>query len=192
MPLQQEERGAQPDARVAVVGGGLVGSTQSMFLARKGFKVDLYEKREDCRTIVTTQGRSINMTLSARGREALKQLGLEDRVLNIAVPVHSRMIHSESGDLSTSPYSINGDCIYSLDRLRLNQLLLDQAESHPNITVHFKHKLVGADLSKKQLSFIQPSTTEKKETKAVQHVETDFIFGCDLFDPTPHDASGKI
>ena len=35
---------------IAVIGGGLVGSLQTIFMAKEGYEVHLYESREDPRT----------------------------------------------------------------------------------------------------------------------------------------------
>lgn len=156
---------------VAVVGGGLVGSLQASLLAKRGFSVNLYDLRGDIRNMKHVSGRSINLALSVRGREALKAIGIEEKVLKEAVPMHARMIHSLSGKMSAQPYGQSGQCIYSVDRRNLNETLLTEAESHPNVTLHFNHKLIRADLNKKTLHF---SANDEPLI-----VETDFIFGCD-------------
>ena len=167
----QEQLRPKSGSQVAVVGGGLVGSLQALFLAKRGFKVDLYEKREDIRTVEHAEGRSINLALSTRDREALKEVGLESVVLEQAIPMCSRMIHSPSGALSEQYYGTKGQCIYTVDRLRLNKLLLSHTENDPNITLNFRYQLVRGDLMRKKLTFMQG----KKEVE----VEKEFIFGCD-------------
>lgn len=167
----------QQPPHVAVVGGGLVGSVQALFLAKRGFKVDLYEKRSDIRKAGGAEGRSINLALSLRGREALKAIGLEDEILKTALPMFFRMIHSESGGLSRQPYGTKDQCIYSVDRQNLNELLLNSAEDDPNITLHFQHQLQRANLSEKKLEFLQRRDDLGKEK--VCSVKRDFIFGCD-------------
>lgn len=180
MSMQESSVSNLEEQAVAVVGGGLVGSLQALLLAKRGFKVDLYEKRKDIRTVEQEHGRSINLALSIRGREALKAVGLEDAVLNSALPMHSRMIHSLSGKLSAQPYGTKGQYICSVDRQNLNKLLLNSAESNPNINIHFQHQLVRANLSEKTLTFLKTNqVTLNGEESAEIHVKRDFIFGCD-------------
>jgi len=165
---------------VAVVGGGLVGALQALYLAKRKFRVDLYERRADIRTVEKAEGRSINLALSTRGREALREVGLEDAVLKTALPMSSRMIHSVSGEQSRQYYGKKDQCIYSVDRLNLNKLLLNNVEANPNVKLHFEHQLVRADLNQKELHFTTKqaagSTSGRAEDK---QAKCDFIFGCD-------------
>ena len=173
---EQEKLRLQSGSRVTVVGGGPVGSLQSLLLAKRGFKVDLYEKREDICTKELAEGRSYKLTLSVRGREALKEVGLENVVLEETVPIRSRMIHSQSGAVSEQHYDTKEEqCIYSIDRNRLNKLLLNYAESDPNITLNFQNQLVRGELKKKKLTFHVQTDKGKEEMET----ESDFIFGCD-------------
>ena len=168
------------DTRVTVIGGGLVGNIQALFLAKRGFQVDLYEKRQDLRLLKQVEGRSINLALSFRGREPLRELGLEDVVLESALPMSARMIHSLSGKISKQYYGVGGKSIYSVDRLALNRLLLNEAEACPNVSLHFEHQLTKADLNAKKLFFTKRAQNDSGVLEnAHLEVETDFIFGCD-------------
>lgn len=92
---------------VAVVGGGLVGCMAALQLARKGYQVDLYESRSDIRAAKVVTGRSINLSLSARGRKALAEVGLEQKMLSYALPMEGRMLHSLAGTTRVVPYDGN-------------------------------------------------------------------------------------
>ena len=159
------------DIPLAVVGGGLVGSLQALYLARRGYKVHLFESRDDIRKSDSWVGRSINLALSFRGREALRAVGCEEETLSFAIPMYGRMIHSLNGKMSSQAYSAEGKAIYSIDRLKLNQLLLNSAEAHPNISLYFEHKLLRADLGKQSLYFKNP--------EGEKEVSVGFTFGCD-------------
>ena len=58
---------------------GLAGSLLACFLARRGLRVTLYERRADPRAAGAERGRSINLALSARGIDALERIGLAER-----------------------------------------------------------------------------------------------------------------
>jgi kynurenine 3-monooxygenase len=119
---------------ISIIGGGPVGSLLSIYLARKNFPVHVYEKRSDLRGSKKTEGRSINLALSHRGLKALYEVGLEEKIKEITVPMKGRMIHKENGDLNLLPYGEAHQFINSISRNELNQLLISHAE---NIGVNF-------------------------------------------------------
>ncbi|XP_065913790.1 kynurenine 3-monooxygenase-like [Dysidea avara] len=162
-------------ADVVVVGGGLVGPLQAIFLAKHGHRVRLYEARDDIRTNKQIGGRSINLALSVRGREALKAVGVEDIVMEKAIPMYGRMIHSIDGKQYSLAYGVGDQCIYSVDRRALNMLLLDEAEKCDNVELHFSHKLTRVHFSKDD----KKSTLVFSEGKNEEKINTDFCFGCD-------------
>ena len=159
--------------KTAVVGGGLVGSLQALLLSKRGFKVELYESRSDMRREDHYSGRSINLALSIRGREALKIVGLEKTVLSSAIPMYARMIHSVSGMTSSQAYGKAEQCIYSVDRRQLNELLLNEAERDPNISLNFEHKLARISFEDKEFTFVRGIKAEEVK------IHADFVFGCD-------------
>ncbi|XP_001970577.3 kynurenine 3-monooxygenase [Drosophila erecta] len=159
--------------RVAVVGAGLVGSLAALNFARMGNHVDLYEYREDIRQALVVQGRSINLALSQRGRKALAAVGLEKEVLATAIPMRGRMLHDVRGNSSVVLYDpIGNQCLYSVGRRQLNEVLLDACDKLPNIHCHFEHKLTSANLREGSMEFRNPA----KEAVAAQ---ADLIVGCD-------------
>ena len=74
------------DKKIAIIGGGLVGSLLSIYLANKGAKVCIYERRNDMREQDIDAGRSINLALSNRGIKSLKEVGIDNEVLEIQCP----------------------------------------------------------------------------------------------------------
>ena len=59
---------------ITIVGGGLVGSLLAVLMAKRGHKVDVYERRSDPRTADQYAGRSINLVVSHRGWECCMDL----------------------------------------------------------------------------------------------------------------------
>ncbi|HNM13120.1 MAG TPA: NAD(P)-binding protein, partial [bacterium] len=72
---------------ITIVGAGLAGSLLSVYLAKRGYTVDLYERRPDMRQVKISAGRSINLALSTRGIHALKEVGLFDEISKILIPM---------------------------------------------------------------------------------------------------------
>ena len=116
--------------KIVLVGGGLSGSLLAICLAKRGFKVELYERRPDMRVEGYVGGRSINLALSLRGIEALKKVGLDEKVLNDAIPMNGRMMHNVKGELTYQPYGLEGQYINSVSRAGLNLKLLVLADEH--------------------------------------------------------------
>ena len=62
---------------VIIVGAGLSGSLLGCYLSKLGYKVKLFEYREDMRNSTVSAGRSINLALSERGINALNKVGIK-------------------------------------------------------------------------------------------------------------------
>ncbi|XP_055757943.1 kynurenine 3-monooxygenase-like [Salvelinus fontinalis] len=157
---------------VAVVGGGLVGALNACYFAKRGFQVEVFESREDIRQAKIVKGRSINLALSHRGRQALKQVGMEDTIVSKGIPMHSRMIHSLNGTQSPIPYGKKGQYILSVDRANLNKELLSAAETYPNTNLNFAHKLLDWSTETGAMTFVRAEG-------AKEEIQADLIVGCD-------------
>ncbi|HYP25620.1 MAG TPA: NAD(P)/FAD-dependent oxidoreductase [Blastocatellia bacterium] len=159
--------------RIIIIGAGLVGSLLSVFLAKRGHKVDVYERNPDPRETSAGHGRSINLTLCDRGFKALDFVGVGDIVRGCAVPAYGRLMHDVEGKLVFQPYGNTNEAIHSISRSDLNRALLDFAEKDSRITFHFNRKCVGADLA--------TATVEVKDTETgnVTREEGDLLFGSD-------------
>src|SRR5688500_14168595 len=85
-PLRQVEGSGVGDSRlltldtrlmtqhVTLLGAGLTGPLLAIYLARRGYRVDIFERRPDMRVFDVGGGRSINLALSTRGIHALEQI----------------------------------------------------------------------------------------------------------------------
>lgn len=132
---------------INIVGAGLVGSLLSIFLAKRGYKVCVSERRPDMRKNTLQAGRSINLALSARGLYALHQIGLDEEILKISIPMRARMMHAKDGTLSEQPYGKDSSfAINSVSRAELNKMLMDQAEKTGNVKFNFDQKIESVQL----------------------------------------------
>uniref|UniRef100_A0A3Q1I2L0 Kynurenine 3-monooxygenase n=2 Tax=Anabas testudineus TaxID=64144 RepID=A0A3Q1I2L0_ANATE len=157
---------------VAVVGGGLVGSLNACFFAKRGFDVEVFEIREDIRKAKVVRGRSINLALSHRGRQALKHVGIEEKIVSQGIPMQARMIHSLNGKQYPIPYGRKGQYILSVDRANLNKQLLTEADSYPNTKLNFDHKLQDWSTETGLMTFVRPDGSKVQ-------IKADLIVGCD-------------
>ncbi|KAL9128988.1 MAG: hypothetical protein Q9217_002463 [Psora testacea] len=152
-------------AKVIVCGAGPVGALAALYAAKRGANVHVYELRDDLRHPSTTPlnfTKSINLALSERGINAIRYAGAEGLLEDLfqdTVPMHARMIHGrrQSGQLfeESQKYDARGRYIRAVDRAGLNKSLLDALDRLPNVSLHFNHKLTGANFDKKTAWFEQ-------------------------------------
>jgi kynurenine 3-monooxygenase len=135
----------QTGERINIVGAGLAGALLAVLLARRGFSVDLYDRRPDPRRAESERGRSINLALAARGIVALERAGMMERIRPLLIPMHGRMIHSLAGETQLQPYGQRQEeVIYSVSRADLNRVLIEEAARHPHVRVRFRHTCLAA------------------------------------------------
>ncbi|GAA4886577.1 NAD(P)/FAD-dependent oxidoreductase [Ferrimonas pelagia] len=144
---------------IAIAGAGLVGSLLGVYLAQRGYRVDLYEGRPDPRIGNVYQGRSINLALSDRGWAALEKVGLAQAIRAEAIPMVERVIHGIDGSLTTQPYGEAGQAIYSVSRAGINQRLISLAEQHEQVSLHFEYRLTQVDFASGTAGFDTPAGT---------------------------------
>ena len=132
--------------KVTLIGAGLNGPLLAILLMRRGFSVEIYERRPDMRRVRTSAGRSINLALSTRGIHALRQAGLWEKMRGITLPMKGRMMHSIAEELTFQPYGKNeAEVIHSISRAELNIELMNAAEEE-GATIHFHRRCQGFDL----------------------------------------------
>lgn len=158
--------------QITIAGAGLVGSLLSIILAKRGHKVQVFERRPDMRLANIYQGKSINLALSDRGWRALELAGVADAIRKEAIPMRRRVMHAVDGTLSYQPYGKEDQAIYSVSRGGLNATLMTLAEKHGNVSFHFEHKCENVDLENASATFSLPDGSEKEVT-------ADLLFGTD-------------
>lgn len=157
-----------------LIGAGLCGSLLALRMAQRGFQVTLVEKRPDLRDVTQDAGRSINLALSDRGLKGLRLAGVEEKALELCIPMLGRMIHDKEGNTFMSNYSgRDGEYINSISRPGLNMLLLDAAEAMPNVEIIFNKGCKSVDLENASAVFEDYTTKERIELKG------DIILGTD-------------
>jgi len=159
-----------------IVGAGLAGSLLAIYLARRGHRLTLIERRGDPRAAGYAVGRSINLALSTRGIWGMEGVGVADEVLKHAIPMRGRVLHpaSASAKLGFQPYSSNPtDAINSISRSGLNLALLEAAGREPNVSMIFNHRCLDVDLARNTATFVNDSSGETRT------LEADLIAGAD-------------
>jgi len=171
-------------AKFILIGSGLAGGLLAAYLGRRGYDVDLYERRADPREGNIIGGRSINLALSTRGIHALEQLGIADEVLQHAIPMRGRMIHDKPGNLHFAPYDVDPNKhINSIGRAALNTAVIEAAQRYPNVRVHFSHRCTDVDLDSGTAELVDSSVeagvSPADPVRQVIEVSADAIIGVD-------------
>lgn len=175
------------EKKVIIVGAGLVGSLWAIYLAKAGYKVTIYERRKDIRTAEISAGKSINLALSHRGWKALKNAGVDEQVREIAIPMHSRIMHDLEGNLTQQPYGKEDEAIYSVSRGHLNAIMMSMAEEKGNAKIHYNHRCINADLENGKIILMNEKNGETIEDHA------DLIFAADgAFSAIRYNAMQKL
>ena len=159
--------------KITLIGAGLNGPLLGLELAKRGFEVEIYERRPDMRQVRISAGRSINLAISTRGIHAVQQAGLWDQMEEIIVPVRGRMMHSIKSELTFQPYGKDEtEVINSISRGDLNVALMNAAEKN-GVRIRFQQRCLGIDLRTGLLKL------RDEETRKEQQVETGVVIGCD-------------
>ncbi len=167
------EKNRNMNKKVNIIGAGLVGSLLSIYLAKRGYKINIFERRPDMRKAAMSAGKSINLALSDRGWKGLEGVGIADEIKKIAIPMYGRFIHHKDGSTAYQPYGKEGQAIYSVSRAEINMRLMDLAEQQKNVTIHFNEKCISVDKQNLSAEF------ENTETNTISKHKSDLIFGSD-------------
>ena len=159
--------------RILIVGAGLVGSLWAVLLAKRGYKVDVFELREDPRKAGFKGGRSINLAMSDRGWKAMERAGIKKTIREQAIPMHGRKMHDTAGQLTFQPYGEEDQSIFSVSRGGLNIELINIADQYESLNFHFGYKCLGVEAASTSAHFEHRGTGEHLTVKA------DRIFGTD-------------
>ena len=158
---------------VSLVGAGLNGPLLALGLVKRGFHVEIYERRPDMRRSRISAGRSINLALSKRGIHALSEAELWDQMRQIIIPMKGRMMHSVTNELTFQPYGKDDEeVINSISRAELNIALMNAAEAQ-GVLIHFQQRCTGIDPQKGTLQLRDGKTGTNRV------LESPVVIGCD-------------
>jgi kynurenine 3-monooxygenase len=169
-------------AKFVLIGSGLAGGLLAAYLGRRGYEVDLYERRADPREGNMVGGRSINLALSTRGIHALEQIGIADELLKHAIPMRGRMIHPAGAGARTifAPYDVDPNKhINSIGRAALNATVIEAAQRYPNVRVHFNHKCTDVDLDSATAHLLNDASPARTSTTQPVTASGDAVIGVD-------------
>ncbi|MCF6300894.1 MAG: FAD-dependent monooxygenase [Proteobacteria bacterium] len=160
--------------KIVLIGAGLVGSLKAIYLANRGYQVEVFEQLPDIRRENISAGRSINLALANRGIDALERVGVMAEVRKLLIPMRGRMLHDEKGGLKFMSYGQKvEEVIYSVSRAGLVGLLRDKAEATGKVNFYFRHKCESIDFDNNQCMISDETSEQTKPQKF------DYLIGCD-------------
>jgi kynurenine 3-monooxygenase len=146
--------GMSAQRQLTIVGAGLAGALLATLLARRGWSVDVFERRGDPRIEGYAGGRSINLALAERGLHALRSADAADAVREHAVMMRGRMVHFLDGGEQLQRYGRDdSEVIWSVSRGELNITLIDAAEA-AGARLHFDRRLDAVDFDARMATFL--------------------------------------
>ncbi|KAK9819578.1 hypothetical protein WJX81_004976 [Elliptochloris bilobata] len=154
-----------------VVGAGPAGATAAIYLARRGFSVDVYERRPEPVRDQIDKRRSYIIALTERGMHAIEAAGVRVPPLGDGAGYLGAVTHPARG----KPRVGSAEGSTSFERVELAQLLIDEArrlDANGRTCFHFKAPLVLVDFERRIARFgsAEGGTTE---------VEYDLLVGAD-------------
>jgi kynurenine 3-monooxygenase len=158
---------------ITLIGSGLAGPLLAISLVKRGYNVQIFERRPDMRRVQISAGRSINLALSTRGIHALKEADIWDAMQKIIIPMRGRMMHSVKGELTFQPYGKDEtEVINSISRAELNIALMNAAEEH-GVTIEFNQRCTDYDFRTGKLTLRNETTSEERS------IDTSIVIGTD-------------
>ncbi len=157
--------------KVIIIGAGLAGSYMAYAMGKKGYEVQVFEKRPDPRKSSYGSGRSINLVVSHRGWTALAYTGIEEEIRKIVVPAYGRQIHDLEGNEHFFAYNIDNKAIHSISRGEFNKTLVELAEALPNVNITFDAFCEHVDFN--------TGTVHMKQSEQLNTYSADLIVGAD-------------
>ena len=141
---------------INIIGSGLSGPLLATLIAQNSnLNINMFERSQDLRNSNNFSGRSINLALSKRGINALKNAELFDSDFKSElIPMYGRAIHDINGKQSIQMYgNKKSHYINSVSRASMNKILLNAAEKTKKVTINFDMKCSELNLNKNEVIF---------------------------------------
>lgn len=164
---------------IVIVGAGISGLTLSILFKSMNKKVIILEKRSPYCPEDAEDPRSFNLTMTERGLKSFRDIGIEKRVLEYAVPLKSRVVHNPSScicnhsSLVQSYGSHTNDIIFSIKRSDLINVIYEEAQKNENATILFDSELTDVNKTDSTVTF-RSRVTGQEST-----IPYEFLIGAD-------------
>lgn len=151
---------------IAIVGSGLGGCFLALLLAKRGYKVDIYEKFSKKAITDANAKRSFSLTLYGYAVEILKKNGYWKAVKPHLLPMDGSMTQvTKNSKPIFTPIDQDVMPYYAVTRTALLSVLLEAVEKNANVKMHYQTEILTIDRYKKTL-LIHNGKTHKFSTVA--------------------------
>ncbi len=155
---------------IIIIGAGIAGITLAIRLKRMGIDPMVFEEHEESELIDGYDKKSVNITISHRGIQALKQIDCAKELIEKSMDITGRT-HFIGEESYFTPYTSKPNfCLYSIERKDLTKILIQRAKKE-GVKIQFGFKLTKARFDKKICFFLN-------KRKVYEH-PYDFLFGVD-------------
>ncbi|HWY79081.1 MAG TPA: NAD(P)/FAD-dependent oxidoreductase [Candidatus Sulfotelmatobacter sp.] len=164
----------QNSKKIVIIGSGPAGCFLAILLAKKGYKVDIYEKLSKQEINIEISKRSYNITIYNYAKGLLIEAGLWEQLQPYFFNLKGTVTHlANTAESVITLINQNKIDYLTITRANFTNILLQEATKQKLITLHYDSSLVAIKRQKKEL-LLQNSKT-KKTTIAY----FDVLFGAD-------------
>lgn len=162
----------QRKLHISIIGAGLTGAFLAVLLAKRGYKVTVYERMSKSETLKSSQ-RSINISFHNYTQKAFQQAGVWSEIKKDILPLqgsitklpHYAPIYASFANLQLDYFSAR--------REKILRALVTKAQEYPNLTFVFQTALLHVHRTEKTLLI------QNTKTKKIKTVTTDLVVGAD-------------
>ena len=158
------------EEKIVIIGAGIAGLTLAIQLKKIGVEPIVFEEHEEADLIDVQDKKSVNITISYRGIQALERIECADELRAKSMEIMGRT-HFVDGESYFTPYTSKSNfCLYSIDRKDLMKILIQKAKNE-NVKIQFGFKLTKTRFDKKICFFLHDDK--------IYEYPYDFLFGVD-------------
>jgi kynurenine 3-monooxygenase len=151
--------------RTVIVGAGISGCLLALHLAKKGFEVEVYEKRK----FEKYNSKRARICISEKELHYLSKLDLYNHFTEIFYPIQG---FRETVIASHTKFTaLNKFSLFIGDKEEFCDCLIDECKKTTRVKFHFDHNLQIVNLNERILTFVS--------NDSIINVEYFYLFGCD-------------
>lgn len=159
---------------ITIIGAGLTGCFMATLLAKRGYKVSIYERFSKKEILHNSSKRSFNLTFYNYAVQAFKKADLWNDVKPI-------LVNLEGSTTQVTPHSapvfvrFNNDemSYFTVERTQLLKILVQRVLKNSKITIHFEKELLSIDRHRKTM------TVKDITSNITSTIPCEVILGCD-------------